>query len=250
MSHSMSTWHAQSCCPRQRHVRPAASPPSGRGGLGPLMALTVHTVPLARLFCVASVNEDSGKPQARVCTSAGRPRARLVPHSHGRVHHLLCLVHVRPAVRCGGVSRGAAWGCVLTCFWRFAVQVKNCLELQPGALNELSLPGLGNFCFPVRVPDARPATARRLLACAEPVFRALPTVGAATGRLLCARRPAPALRCGTYHSCTCWGQPPPGGGQGLLGNRVCRRCRTPFSHAWAGVCGAVEPCGEGDLPGG
>ena len=57
------------------------------------MALTVQKVPLARLFAVASIDEESGKPQVRTrtrgnCTSLGVP----VSYTHASS---LCLRHRR-----------------------------------------------------------------------------------------------------------------------------------------------------------
>ena len=65
-----------------------------------------------------------------------------------------------PALRRGlwRRSRGPGMGLCTDLLWGMS-QVKNCLELQPGALKELSLPGLGNFCFPVRQPGTRGGTA-------------------------------------------------------------------------------------------
>jgi hypothetical protein len=116
------------------------------------MTLTVTHVPLARLFCVASVCEENGKPQARGVASL--QRAVLLPlqapHSHRGAHPLSCRVYLRRAV--APLDRGLVIG---QCTDPLGPQVRNCLELQPGALQELSLPGLGNFCFPVRQPGTR-----------------------------------------------------------------------------------------------
>jgi hypothetical protein len=77
-------------------------------------------------------------------------------HAHtGQLHvsgRACCHTHMpRACVCCTDASKGGGADSGVFSHGWMRSQVKNCLELQPGALHELSLAGLGNFCFPVRV---------------------------------------------------------------------------------------------------